>query len=433
MTRWTDFVRQWAKEHNLSYMCATSKPECSRDYREQYQAVKPTKKQALEQSKVRPAWAVPHRPQTELQNIQVQKIPQPPSRGRTYTEPTFENKSREYEGMALEDRYRAKGQSSVMKPFHIEQEMEPIKSVRMFEKKMKKIRVEGRPEPPSREGIETEHGEAKVVSIQPFAGGDEPFLPPSAVFVPSAVAKINFHTSWLYEPVFPQSALDWVDYKRSSVSGYPVQELDREDKEVQSFWNKYHEVIRKIRGLSSQEAKGQMKLGNEFYHQSIGEKTKEIIEFDVGVMKRIANRLEDRDQRTHLPSSFSVAREMVEDIVVLLRNNTRTDVEPKTGEEIYQEVVAELSGRLEAFKTRKAEEDEIREINKRKTPHEKAMDKYIFETTGYLRRAYEIHKKDGSVIPNEKKIKELKLKLATSFFLPPTWWDDMQDEGPMLK
>ena len=412
MTRWTDFVKQWAKEHNLSYMCSTSKPECSRDYREQYQAVKPTKKQALEKTKIKPAWA----------NIQVQKIPQPPSRGRTYTEPTLETKNREHEGMALEDRYRAKGHSSVMKPVHIEQEMEPIKSVRMFEKKMKKIKIGGRPEPPSREGIETEHGEAKVVSIQPFAGGDEPFLPPSAVFVPSAVAKINFHTSWLYEPVFPQSALEYISKGRSDYDEKygekptPVMELDREDKEAGNFHT----------NLTSS-------------WNSLGEKTEKIIGFDAGVVKKLYSKLSRED--AHLPHTLTLAKTILDDIITDLRKNRKIDyssdtdgpVEPKTGEEIYQEVIAELSGRREKEQNDKAEAEAHKERERQKSPYEKAMDKYIFETTGYLRRVYEIHKKDGRVIPNEKKIQELKLKLATSFGLPPTWWDEMQDEGPMLK
>jgi hypothetical protein len=34
MTAWTDFVRSFARKHSLSYGCAISKPECSREYRQ---------------------------------------------------------------------------------------------------------------------------------------------------------------------------------------------------------------------------------------------------------------------------------------------------------------------------------------------------------------------------------------------------------------
>jgi len=36
MSRWTDFVKRWAKVRDMSYGCALSKPECSLEYRETY-------------------------------------------------------------------------------------------------------------------------------------------------------------------------------------------------------------------------------------------------------------------------------------------------------------------------------------------------------------------------------------------------------------
>jgi hypothetical protein len=33
MSKWTDFVKKWASEKNVSYGCALSKPQCSADYR----------------------------------------------------------------------------------------------------------------------------------------------------------------------------------------------------------------------------------------------------------------------------------------------------------------------------------------------------------------------------------------------------------------
>jgi hypothetical protein len=32
MTAWTDFIREYAKEHNTSYGCALSTPDCSKQY-----------------------------------------------------------------------------------------------------------------------------------------------------------------------------------------------------------------------------------------------------------------------------------------------------------------------------------------------------------------------------------------------------------------
>ena len=34
-TKWTDFVKKWAAENNLSYGCALSKPKCREDYRKE--------------------------------------------------------------------------------------------------------------------------------------------------------------------------------------------------------------------------------------------------------------------------------------------------------------------------------------------------------------------------------------------------------------
>lgn len=36
MSRWTDWVRKWAKDHDTSYGCALSQPACSQEYRAKY-------------------------------------------------------------------------------------------------------------------------------------------------------------------------------------------------------------------------------------------------------------------------------------------------------------------------------------------------------------------------------------------------------------
>lgn len=36
MSRWTDWVKNWASENGLSYGCALSKPQCSAEYRMEY-------------------------------------------------------------------------------------------------------------------------------------------------------------------------------------------------------------------------------------------------------------------------------------------------------------------------------------------------------------------------------------------------------------
>jgi|APGre2960657404_1045060.scaffolds.fasta_scaffold126111_1 hypothetical protein len=36
MSRWTDWVKNWASENKMSYGCALSKPQCSAEYREEY-------------------------------------------------------------------------------------------------------------------------------------------------------------------------------------------------------------------------------------------------------------------------------------------------------------------------------------------------------------------------------------------------------------
>jgi hypothetical protein len=35
MTRWTDFVKDYASDHKISYGCALSKKECSEAYRKE--------------------------------------------------------------------------------------------------------------------------------------------------------------------------------------------------------------------------------------------------------------------------------------------------------------------------------------------------------------------------------------------------------------
>lgn len=34
--KWVEFVRDFAKRNNVSYMCAVSKPECKAEYRAKY-------------------------------------------------------------------------------------------------------------------------------------------------------------------------------------------------------------------------------------------------------------------------------------------------------------------------------------------------------------------------------------------------------------
>jgi len=35
-SRWTDWVKEWASENKMSYGCALSKPQCSLEYRREY-------------------------------------------------------------------------------------------------------------------------------------------------------------------------------------------------------------------------------------------------------------------------------------------------------------------------------------------------------------------------------------------------------------
>lgn len=48
MTRWTDFIRQWASDHNITYGCALSQPEMKDAYWEKY----PKKMTKKEQAKI---------------------------------------------------------------------------------------------------------------------------------------------------------------------------------------------------------------------------------------------------------------------------------------------------------------------------------------------------------------------------------------------
>jgi len=43
MSRWTDWVKKYAEEHNTTYGCALSQPKCSATYRREY-GLKPTAK-----------------------------------------------------------------------------------------------------------------------------------------------------------------------------------------------------------------------------------------------------------------------------------------------------------------------------------------------------------------------------------------------------
>tara|TARA_R110000868_G_scaffold105509_1_gene289838 strand:- start:13 stop:261 length:249 start_codon:yes stop_codon:yes gene_type:complete len=36
MSRWTDWVKKYAREHNTTYGCALSQPKCSATYRREY-------------------------------------------------------------------------------------------------------------------------------------------------------------------------------------------------------------------------------------------------------------------------------------------------------------------------------------------------------------------------------------------------------------
>jgi len=36
MTNWTDFIKEWASKHNISYGCAMSKPEMKEAYYKKY-------------------------------------------------------------------------------------------------------------------------------------------------------------------------------------------------------------------------------------------------------------------------------------------------------------------------------------------------------------------------------------------------------------
>ena len=44
MSNWTDFVKEFARKHNVSYGCAMAMPECSIEYKKLHPK-KPTKKQ----------------------------------------------------------------------------------------------------------------------------------------------------------------------------------------------------------------------------------------------------------------------------------------------------------------------------------------------------------------------------------------------------
>ena len=35
-SRWIEFVRKWAKDHDTTYACALSQPACSQEYRGKY-------------------------------------------------------------------------------------------------------------------------------------------------------------------------------------------------------------------------------------------------------------------------------------------------------------------------------------------------------------------------------------------------------------
>jgi hypothetical protein len=43
MSRWTDWVKKYARENNTTYGCALSQPKCSATYRREY-GLKPTAK-----------------------------------------------------------------------------------------------------------------------------------------------------------------------------------------------------------------------------------------------------------------------------------------------------------------------------------------------------------------------------------------------------
>ena len=45
--KWVSFVKDWAKKHNESYMCAMTKPECKSAYREAHPKALSKKKQAV--------------------------------------------------------------------------------------------------------------------------------------------------------------------------------------------------------------------------------------------------------------------------------------------------------------------------------------------------------------------------------------------------
>lgn len=47
MSRWIEFVKKWSKDHDTTYACALSQPECSQEYRKKYGSRKklPVKKE----------------------------------------------------------------------------------------------------------------------------------------------------------------------------------------------------------------------------------------------------------------------------------------------------------------------------------------------------------------------------------------------------
>ena len=57
---WVNHVREFAKQHNLTYMCAASTPECSKSYKEGKTPATKTKAiTALVPAKAPPAKALP--------------------------------------------------------------------------------------------------------------------------------------------------------------------------------------------------------------------------------------------------------------------------------------------------------------------------------------------------------------------------------------
>lgn len=191
MTRWTEFVREWSKEHNMNYMCAATTPECSYDYHSQ-SGSQPKKKRAREPPAKGPLTA---------HDLQVQHIPQPHSRNvvsrpRSNTLPTEEVIERERSGFEKEDR-----------PIEIE------KIKKKERKESSSLQEQRIPEPPSRIPEQPAAAAAIVVDIEPFVSPYAPvFAPPSAVVLEKAIEKPKYsHND--FKPVMINGEMRFINNK----------------------------------------------------------------------------------------------------------------------------------------------------------------------------------------------------------------------------